>query len=235
MKKLANVRATLVTAPAGLSISLAMIAATPPAHAQTTEVAPVAIEAEGAPYDLRHRRPGATPLEVESVGARQVVGHVEGMAVGGRGALIPGHRTLCFTPCTLYVEPGLFELYAERPGQIPSITYVDVPSQGLRVRLHTPSLGGVLGGALLGTFGSIGLMVSGVALGVGLPSDQSTVTAAGAAGLAGSAALAIGGFTWLALSARVGIAESGPPRRASLSFGAVPARGGAQFTAAVRF
>lgn len=134
-----------------------------------------------ASTDLTRPAPGQVPLRIESEGAPQQVGvtlAIEESGTGFESALLVRRRVLCTTPCTLYVRPGPFRLFATGHNLVETTSSVDVLPLGTRVRLYAASRGvrnaaiGFTTAALIGALGSlvtllvVGASVSPLTLGI---------------------------------------------------------------------
>lgn len=164
--------------------------------------------------DLRDPGPGRVPIVLESVGTRVSVGESMGALTGWNARVPLAHQELCFTPCTLYVRPGLFPLFVGGDGIVPTIVRLDVPPTGLRLRLRSPRtamIGGMLAvevGALLTATVGLDLLIfqprsSATGPDPGWEAAGWTLIAAGGIGL-------IADFVGFGLALRNGVASSSP-------------------------
>jgi hypothetical protein len=122
-------------------------------------------EPSEAPDADRRPGPGRVALHVESTGAPLDVGRTGQVEIGG-AYFGRSRRAGCTTPCTLYVPPGALELYAGGLSLHSQTTTLplEVPNDGLMVRVRPSSMGRIVGGVNLLTL-SVGLILGPVFIG----------------------------------------------------------------------
>jgi len=159
------------------TIALGVVAAAPCAHAQglppdppLTPVAdptrvPVVVESVG--------RPQLASVVLQSYGTMAPI-YSAGVYVGSRSGSVTDfyamfHAStggldavpLCWTPCTLYGHPGTHAgLYTWVPGVGAGVVDLEVPREGMRLRVRAPSRGGYNAGIYLTTVGGFFALIS---------------------------------------------------------------------------
>lgn len=123
---------------------------------------------EGAPELTQ--RPGSVPVSLESEGRPLQLSAIEdsggGTGIGLYGSFylqVTRYRSLCQTPCTLYLKPGVSELRVTGPGIRTANASLDVPPSGALVQLRAPSARKTVGAVVLMAAGGAALL-SGVGL-----------------------------------------------------------------------
>lgn len=146
--------------------SVAPVGAPPPASPMVP-VAPVVVMPPPpvvvAAEPLLTPAPGRVPLHVESARQPVRIGEPLGVAtsiVGRSMVSVAFGRTVCSTPCTLHVPPGVMGLWVTGEGQRSQTISVNVPPDGTAVRVRPSSAWGWLGGFLL-TGAGVGAIASG--------------------------------------------------------------------------
>jgi hypothetical protein len=193
--------------------------------------------------DLRDPGPGRVPIVLDSIGARLALGTFNDVVHWSSRTPMP-HQEVCFSPCTLYVRPGLFPLYIGGDGIVPGIARLDVPASGMRVHLRSPRTAAMVG-LLVGTVGSILSSVAGIEMVVFAPRDAVTHRYDDGWRNAGYTFIGLGvvalvaNLVGIGFAVRQGVASSEPlaPSNVlpSLRIGVMPERDGATVGASVRF
>jgi hypothetical protein len=205
--------------------------------------------------DLDPLRPGSgrVPLVVESAGKEQDLSLVaDGIKVNGFGLSISAR--ICQTPCTLYLQPGVYTLLSEGRGLVSARTEVSVHSRGGHLRLKAISTRGRTIGIVLTSLGGAAIL-AGAATMMVIPDYQDVVRTDIAIGeqasfdprplyIGGGIAMGVGAAmiatgAVLIAKAKGGVEEEDstatPRPTRSLQVDAGPMRGGGWMGATVRF
>jgi hypothetical protein len=190
-----------------------------------------------APVDEQQPQPGTVPVTISSKGRplqlSAIVDNSSGF-FGGYFLHVVRYRSLCPTPCTLYLRPGENELRVGGHGVRPAIANFIVPPSGADLTMRAPSSGAFAGGFMLVTFGGVAMITGATVLALAYTSfanptsvdpatgQSTTVNDNGAWVFGGALTLGIGtamlggGIALLALN-RGGVASIQPRQRASLT------------------
>lgn len=146
---------------------------------------------------------GMVPVEFHSTRRPLTVGIPQfeylapsyGTRFGGAPRLVTVSRWVCQTPCRLFALPGPRRFAVRTSENFESQLSATVPAGGLRLHVHDPSAGAVLGGVILVMTG-VGLTIVGVfALGFGAARTDLELEVTGGVSLGvGVVSLGLGGL-----------------------------------------
>jgi hypothetical protein len=166
---------------------------------------------------LTRPAPGRVPVVFESPREDLQVG-LSGGTTRTLNAVIETHETLCLTPCTLYVRPGMSLPYWSGGMMWNGLELftggtfnLAVPPEGLRVRLRAGARNGYTGGFMLTAFGGALTTAAGVTFALGVMDKSEPLTVIGGVALAGTLAMLTGGIVMLVQN-RGGVASREPLR-----------------------
>jgi hypothetical protein len=197
--------------------------------------------------------PGRVPLVVESAGKAQDLSLVaDGIKVNGFGLSLSAR--VCRTPCTLYLQPGLYTLLSEGGGLVSARTEVNVGARGGRLRLKAVSSSGRVAGIVLTSLGAAAIL-AGASTMLVVPFDEDIVTTDISIGeqasfdprplyIGGGIAMGVGAAMIVTGAVLIAKAKGGaqdeesnaiPRPTRSLQVDAGPMRGGGWVDASIRF
>jgi hypothetical protein len=199
-------------------------------------------------------KPDKVPVVVESEGAPLTVGVQTGGGsfygfglANGRVGFVGGqseiHSVLCQTPCTLYARPGYLPLWTGGGSRRALISELYVPTEGMWLRMHAPSIAGFVSGVGLVGVGAGLLVTAAVVLPLatdadtGQPCYEPTTCRDGTLVFGGVGLAMVVGGAWLLIANRSGVATARALRSGAplLTVSGAPMQGGAVVAGAIRF